>query len=177
MKWLIPICAGWLLTVGLCACPYCSSHGLDESPGIYVEDALIGSWTAQVKKTGEEKAYPLTMTLSKKTENEYNINFSGCTNLFKPYKVTDADSLGGTAYMSTVDGRQFLNLTIQSRTYIAELQFRNGLLSILPLAEHFTSKMIFTSEALRNSVSLHYKSRVHPVYDDDFCLKNMVKRD
>ena len=164
-----------MLTVGLSACPYCSSHGLDESPGIYVEDALMGSWSVQVKKAGEEKTYPLTMALSKKTDTEYNVSFSGCTSLLKPYKITDSDSVNGTAFMSTVDNRQFLNLAIQSRTYIAELQFRNGLLSLLPLAEHFTGKMIFSSEALRNSVSFHYKSRVHPVYDADFCLKDMVK--
>ena len=59
--------------------------------------------------------------------------------------------------------------------YIAELKLKNNNLSLLPLAEHFTGKMIFSSEALRNSVDFHYKTRVHPILDDDFILRDMVK--
>ena len=77
--------------------------------------------------------------------------------------------------MSTVGDKQFLNININSRIYIAELRFMNNSLSLLPLAEHFTNKMIFNSQALRNSVDIHYKTRVHPVLDDDFCLRDMVK--
>jgi hypothetical protein len=175
MKRVISICTGWILAVGLSACPYCSSHGLDDNPNIYVEDALLGNWNTFLKKPNDDKTYPVTLSLSKKNDTEYKVLFSGYVDQLRPFKVVDTGSVAGSAFMSTVDGRQFLNITIKSRTYIAELQFQNDRLSLLPLAEHFTSKMIFTSEALRNSVSFHYKSRVHPVYDDDFCLKDMVK--
>ena len=77
--------------------------------------------------------------------------------------------------MSTVSGKQFLNIKINSRIYIAELILKNDKLSLLPLAEHFTGKMIFNSTALRNSVDFHYKTRVHPILDDDFCLRDMIK--
>ena len=77
--------------------------------------------------------------------------------------------------MSTVGDRQFLNIKINARIYIAELRLKDDRLSLLPLVEHFTSKMIFSSSALRNSVDFHYKTRVHPMVDDDFCLKDMVK--
>ena len=77
--------------------------------------------------------------------------------------------------MSTVDDRQFFNITINSRIYIAEIILKDNKLSLLPLAEHFTAKMILNSGELRNSVSFHYKTRVHPILDDDFCLRNMAK--
>ena len=77
--------------------------------------------------------------------------------------------------MSTVDGMQFLNINIQSRIYIVELKFKDDKLSLLPLAEHFTGKMIFNCEALRNSVAFHYKTRVHPILDDEFCLRDMTR--
>lgn len=170
---VIPLLA--FLTVSLCSCPYSSSHGIDETPGIYVEDALIGCWSAFVKIPNTDKVETVKMTLSKKTGTEYNIAFTGYLDQLRPSGLVNSDSIAGSAYMSTVDGRQFFNIKIQSRTYIAELRLENEKLSLLPLAESFTNKMIFTSEALRTSVSVHYKTRVHPVFDDDFCLKGMVK--
>ena len=106
---------------------------------------------------------------------EYNIAFTGYLNELKPFKVLIKDSVSGTAFMSTAAGRQFLNITIKGTNYIAELKFKDGLLSLLPLVEHFTSKMIFNNNELRNSVEFHYKTRIHAMYDDDFCLKEMVK--
>ena len=78
--------------------------------------------------------------------------------------------------MSLVGDQQFLNININSRVYIAELKLKDDKLSLLPLAESFTAKMIFNSAALRKSVEVHYKTRVHPLLDDDFCLHNMVKQ-
>ena len=53
--------------------------------------------------------------------------------------------ISGTAFMSTVGGRQFFNISINARIYIAQLIFKDDKLSLLPLAEHFTSKMILNS--------------------------------
>jgi hypothetical protein len=174
MKKIIEIFLLFLLIVSLCACPYSSPYPLDETPGIYVEDTLLGNWGAFVNKPGK-KAEPVTVSFRKRNDTEYDIAFSGYLEDLKPYMRITADSIAGTAFMSTVGDRQFLNIRINSRTYIAELRFKDGNLSLLPLAENFTSKMIFNSTALRNSVDFHYKSRVRPMLDDDFCLKDMVK--
>ena len=115
------------------------------------------------------------MALSKKNDTEYNISFTGYLDDLKKYNLVTADSINGTASMSTVDGNQFLNIKINARIYIAQLVIKNGNLSLLPLAEHFTGKMIFDCQALRNSVSFHYKTRVRPILDEDFCLRDMVK--
>jgi hypothetical protein len=175
MKKVFEIALLFSLSVSLCSCPYSSAYYIDEAPGIYVEDALLGSWSTFIKKPGSSREDPITLTLSKRTDTEYNIAFTGSLDILRPYVIVSADSISGTAFMSTVGNRQFLNIRIHSRIYIAELRLKGNNLSLLPLAENFTSKMIFNSSALRNSIDFHYKTRVHPMLDNDFCLKDMVK--
>ena len=175
MKKLFEISLLFFLSVTLCACPYSSAYYLDETPNIYVEEALMGKWIAFVKKPNSNREEAVYLNLTKKTDTEYNISFSGNIDELRPYKHIASDSLAGRAFVSTVDGKQFLNISINSRVYIAELDFKDDKLSLLPLAECYTAKMIFTSEALRKSVEVHYKTRIHPVIDDDFCLRDMVK--
>ena len=165
----------FVLSATLCACPYSSPYNLDAEPTIYVEDALIGNWFAIIQKPGFTKQETVTLSLRKKTDTEYLISFTGYLEELKKFNVVKSDSVTGTAFMSTVDGMQFLNINIHSRIYIAQLKFTYDKLSLLPLAEHFTGKMIFNCEALKNSVSFHYKTRVHPVLDDEFCLRDMTR--
>lgn len=175
MKKLFEISLLFFLSVSLCSCPYSSAYNLDETPTIYVEDALLGKWTGLVKKPGSNHEDQVYLKLDKKTDTEYNISFSGNIDELRPYKRITSDSLTGTAFMSTINENQFLNIRINSRVYIAQLIMRDNKLSLLPLAEHFTAKMIFNSQALRNCVDIHYKTRVHPTLDDEFCLRDMVK--
>lgn len=175
MRKVFEISLLFLLPVALCSCPYSSPYTLDEQPGIYVEEALLGKWTAHVTKQGSSRQDIVYLYLGKRSETEYDISFTGELNALRRYNIFKSDSVAGTAFMSTVGGRQFLNVNLNSRVYIAELRLKDERLSLLPLVEHFTSKMILNSEALRNSVDFHYKSRVHPMLDEDFCLKDMVK--
>lgn len=175
MKKLFEISVLFFLSATLCSCPYSSPYNLDETPGIYVEDALLGNWVTHIKKTNSTREEPVYLQLGKRTDTEYDISFSGNLDELQPFKRITSDSLKGTAFMSTVGGRQFLNIRINSRIYIAEFILKNEKLSLLPLAEHFTAKMIFNSTELRKSVDFHYKTRVHPVLDDEFCLRDMVK--
>jgi hypothetical protein len=163
------------LAILLYACPYSSSHMLDENPGIYVEDDLIGNWATFIVKPKTGKEEPVKVILSKKTETEYNISFTGSINELKPFKVINRDTVNGSAFMSTVAGKQFLNISIKGSNYIAEIIYKNGLLSIMPLSEHFTAKMVMSNYDLRNCVELHYKTRTRPLYDDEFCLKEMIR--
>ncbi len=175
MKKLFEISLLFFLSTSLCSCPYSSAYYLDETPTIYVEDTLIGKWVAFIKKPNSNREEAVYLNLSKKTDTEYNISFSGNIDELRPYKFITSDSLAGTAFMSTVGDRQFFNININSRVYIAELDLKADKLSLLPLAEHFTGKMIFNSTALRKSVEVHYLTRVHPILDDEFCLRNMIK--
>ncbi|MFM6926690.1 MAG: hypothetical protein ACKOU7_14375 [Ferruginibacter sp.] len=175
MKKLFEISLLFFLCTTLCACPYSSAYYLDETPGLNVDEALLGKWVAFVKKPNNDREEAVYCNLEKKNDTEYNISFSGNLDELRPYKYITSDSLTGTAFMSLVDNRQFLNIKINARVYIAELNFKDDKLSLMPLAECFTAKMILNSEALRKSVEVHYKTRVHPVLDDDFCLRNMIK--
>jgi hypothetical protein len=175
MKGILYIAGLFFLSIMLWACPFSSPYKLDDAPNIYVEDVLLGKWATYVKKPDTDKEEPVKVILSKKTETEYNIALIGFIKELRPFHITTADSVIGTAFMSTVGGKQFLNISIKSQTYIAELQFKDDKLSLLPLVEHFTSKMIQNNSALRNSVEFHYKTRVHPMVDEDFCLKDMVR--
>ena len=175
MKKFFEILLLFFLSVALCSCPYSSAYNLDEVPNIYVKDALLGNWVTFVKKPGSNREEAVYLQLNKKTDTEYDISITGNLDELRPFKLITSDSLTGTAFMSTVGGRQFLNISINARVYIAQLVFKDDKLSLLPLAEHFTNKMILNSTELRNSVDFHYKSRVHPVLDDEFCLKDMVK--
>ncbi len=174
VKTIFIILTLFFLSVLLCSCPYSSPYQLDENPTIYVEDDLLGSWATFVKKpNGREE--PVKLILSKKNETEYNIAFTGKIDELRAFKLVLKDSVSGTAFMSTVIGKQFLNISIKGSNYIAELKIKDGSLSLLPLVEHFTGKMIQNNAELRKCVELHYKTRVHALYDDDFCLKDMVK--
>ncbi len=175
MKFFIRLISAASACMLLYACPYSSTHVLDETPGIYVEDDLLGNWATFVKKPVSGKQEPVKVILSRKNDTEYNISFTGSLNELKPFRVIDKDSINGTAFMSTVGGKQFFNITIKDNIYIAEVILKNGLLSLMPLSEHFTAKMIMTNTDLRNSIAVHYKTRVIPLYDDDFCLRQMVK--
>ncbi len=156
-------------------CPYSSTHVLDAAPSIYVEDNLLGSWATFITKPATGKQEPVKLILAKKTDTEYSIAFTGKINELKPFKVIVKDSISGTAFMSTVAGKQFLNITVKENNYIAEIILKDGMLSLLPLSEHFTAKMIMNNTDLRNCVELHYRTRVRPLYDDDFCLREMIK--
>ena len=175
MKKLLEISLLFFLSTSLCSCPYSSAYYLDETPTIYVEDALVGKWVAFIKKPNSNREEAVYLNLSKKTDTEYNISFSGNIDELRPYKYITSDSLAGTAFMSTVGDKQFFNININSRVYIAELDLKSDKLSLLPLAEHFTGKMIFNSTALRKSVEVHYLTRLHPILDDEFCLRDMIK--
>jgi len=177
MKKLFEISLLFFLSVSLCSCPYSSAYNLDETANIYVEEALLGNWLTFVKKPRSGREEAIYLNLSKKTETEYDILFTGNLSELRPFERMISDTLTGTAFMSTVGGRQFFNIKINSRIYIAELIFKDDKLSLLPLAEHFTGKMIFNSEALRNSVDFHYKTRANPILDDEFCLRDMIKQD
>ncbi len=176
MKKLFEISLLFFLTVTLCSCPYSSAYYLDETSHVYVEDALLGKWVSVIKHPGSSRKEEVYLTLTKKTETEYNIIITGGLNELRPFRVLISDSLTGTAFMSNVEGRQFFNININSRVYIAELKLKDDKLSLLPLAESFTAKMVRNAAELRKSVEIHYKTRVHPILDDDFCLHDMVKQ-
>ena len=70
MKKLLEISLLFFLSVTLCACPYSSAYYLDETPNIYVEDALVGKWIAFVKKPNSTREEAVYCNLEKKNDTE-----------------------------------------------------------------------------------------------------------
>ena len=106
---------------------------------------------------------------------EYDVAITGYIDELKRYRVSENDTIKGTAFLSLIDKRYFLNTLIKGKVYFAEVKKQGNSLDILTLAEHFTSKYIKTSTSLRTAIGFHYKTRATPMYDDWFVLKNLQK--
>jgi hypothetical protein len=162
----------------LWGCPYDSPYGIDPTPREYIDESLLGSWATLVSKPAKEQVYKedaVEVIFSKNNDFEYDIAITGYINELKPYHVITNDSIKGTAYISTVGDKEFLNSFIKGKMYIAEMKKENNNLSIICLAEHFTNKYIKNSKELRKAIELHYRLKPIPTYDEYFGLKNLQK--
>ena len=158
----------------LYACPFSSPYKLDKDALIPVDDVILGKWaTRTMNKKGDMQ--PIKMMLTKKNDTEYNISFTGDLSDLKSYKIVTEDSIKGSAYMSIVADRPFLNVEIKGQTYISALIYKNDTLSLMPLKDGFTAKYIKSDEELRLAVKVHCKTRVFPMFDEQFCLIDMVR--
>ena len=168
-----------LLGTILTGCPFDSPYCIDTEPLLPIDESVLGKWAALVEKPGDDKHFreeSVRIIFEKRTDMEYEIAITGYIGELKPYNLITNDTIKGTAYLSEVAGRQFLNAFIHGRVYIAEVKKENGqLFSLLPLAEVFTSKLIKNSRELRSAVEFHYKVRLKPGYDQQFSLKNLQR--
>lgn len=167
---LVSLC----LLVVLSGCPYSSNYKLDDEPTVPVDEALVGKW-ATMKLNGAGSEQPLRMTVEKGSDYEYKIDFVGNINDLRYFNVVEGDTLKATAFLSEVASRRFLNFRVKGQYYIAELLVKENRLTLLPLCEHFTVKMIRNNAELRLALELHYKTRLYPLYDDEFSLREMFR--
>ncbi len=166
------------VTIFLWGCPYDSPYGIDSVEKQDIDENLIGSWATIMTKPSDDKHVvedPVKIIFSKNTGLEYNIAITGKIDELRPYHMVTNDSIKGTAYLSTVAGKQFLNAFIKGKMYIAEINNDTAGLTIRCLSEHFTGKYIKSSIELRMAVELHYKFSASPAYDDYFVFKNLQK--
>ena len=158
----------------LYGCPYSSIYKIDDAPSVLAEDAFIGNWAAMVMN-GAGTALPLKMGVSKKNEYEYDLHFTGNIHDLRYYNVLKEDTIKGTAFISELASRKFLNIQVRGQFYIAEYIYKDDKISLLPLCEHFTVKYIKSCAELKEALVLQYKTRLYPLYDEPFCLKEMVR--
>jgi hypothetical protein len=175
MKTIIHVLSFFSLPI-LWACPYSSIYKLDDQPVQYIDDSLLGKWTAMVTKPSDDQhpiEEPVKIVFSKKSDMEYNVAITGCIHELACSGVMLGDSIKGTAFLSIVANREVLNILIQNQFYLAEVQREDGKLSILSMSEHFTNKFIKNNAELRNALEFHFKTRLYPSYDDYFVLKDL----
>lgn len=178
MKHISSIILLFILSALLCGCPYDSPYSLDQEPAQNIDESLLGKWATFVKKSGNapySKEEPVKVIFSKRTDIEYDIAITGYIDEMKPYHLVANDSIKCIGFLSNVAGRQFLNAFIHGKVYLAEIKKNNDNISILPLSEYFTSKLIKNSRELRSAVEFHYYIKLTPAYDQLFCLKDLQR--
>jgi len=166
------------LCILLWGCPYESPYAIDIAAQQPIDEYLLGKWAAMIPRPspeGQSREEAVKIIFQKRTDMEYDVAITGYLDDLKRRHLISGDTIKGTAFLSLIDNRQFLNIFIYGKVYIAEVKQKDKTLNILALAEHFTSKFIKSSDALRNAVSVHYKTRPVPVYDDWFVAKNMQR--
>ena len=162
----------------LYGCPYSSPYPIDKQPVLPIDTTLIGKWATFIEKPSNSSFYkeePVKVILSKFTDSVYSVSITGYINELKPFKVIDNDSIKGIAYLSAVQNRQLLNTFIGGKVYIAEVKKKNNTVSLLPLSERITSKLIKSCMELRIALDFHYKISRVPLYDEQFSLTNLQK--
>jgi hypothetical protein len=180
MKKILP---AFLLVGGsiyLCGCPYDSPYNLDESPSENIDESLLGRWTTTISRPvgrHASNARGVTVFFEKRTEMEYDIVITGAIEPLKTYDLVSRDSIKGTAYLSSLGGRRFFNAYIHGKVYLAELVKDSSFVSILPLAEYFTSKLVRNSKELHKALEFHYRVALQPAYDPLFSLVKLHRQD
>lgn len=162
------------LSLILCGCPYSSVYKLDKEPAVPIDESFVGKWATMVT-TGSGDEQPLKMIVEKRSDYEYDLSFIGNINDLRYFNVLTADTLKATAFLSEAASRRFLNVQVKGQTFIAELIKKDDKINLLPLCEHFTVKMIRNNEELRTALEWHFKTRLYPLYDAEFCLKQMSR--
>ncbi len=178
MKSLLHTAVSFLLCIILWGCPYESFYSIDTQPKEYIDESLLGKWASFVPRPSFENEYtesPVKIIFEKKSDMEYDVAITGYIDELKKYRVIENDTIHGTAFISIIDTRQFLNTFIKGKYYITEVKRTDSTISLLTLAEKFTSKFVKNSESLRNAISVHYRTKPVPVYDDWFVAKNLQK--
>ena len=143
-----------------------------------IDESLLGKWATFIIKTddaGKSKEEPVKIIFEKRTDMDYDLSITGYLDELKPYHVITNDSIRGTAYLSVVAGKQFLNAYIHGKVYLAEVIKDGTTISILPLSEYFTSKLIKNSNELRTAVVFHCRVKATPAHDPMFSLRKLQK--
>ena len=167
-----------LLLSCLYGCPYYSPYAIDPQPMMNIEPRLVGKWATLVtREVNDKESYtePVKIIFEQRNEKEYDLFITGYINELKPFRVVDADTIRGTAFLSMIKNRVFLNAFIKSRYYIAELREERGQFSILPLLDGFTAKHCKSSADLRTAIGYHFATRVEPRFSEEFCLRGLQR--
>ncbi|MEO7522840.1 MAG: hypothetical protein ABIT58_02035 [Ferruginibacter sp.] len=165
------------LLISLYGCPFRSAYKLDNEPNVSVDESLVGKWSSTASKF-DGTQFPVKMIVTKKNDYEYDLSFIGpLKNALHSYNPVKEDTINATAFISEAASRRFLNIRAMSQFYIAEFIYKNDKLTLLPLCEHFTSRLVKSDTELKQMLELHYKTRLYPLYDDEFSLKQMTRVD
>lgn len=165
---------GFFMIVVLSGCPYRSIYAIDTEPQLPINESYLGTWETMAVDANS-KPIKVTLNLTKNTDSVYNIEFSGYFGRVNKKKKPVIDTIAGTSYLSNIGTREFMNIKVKKLVFIAHVIYKDDELTLFAMTENFTNKMIKCDEQLRNALAYHFRTRLNPLYDDDFCLKNMKR--
>ena len=158
------------------ACPFSTFRQLDDTPQVQVEPTLFGVWSGVAQNEVTGKRTQVELHISGEDDFHYKLQFIGFLGRTDRKRRPLLDTVDAKAFMSVLEDRTFLNVRVDGRTYLAEVKHdQKDELTLLPLAEQFTSFGIRTTEALKKVVINHFKTRLAPLYDESFCLRSMKR--
>jgi hypothetical protein len=158
------------------ACPFSTFRQLDDTPQIQVNPTLFGTWSGSAQNEVTGKRTQIELRISGEDDYHYKLTFIGFLGRTDRKRRPLLDTLNAKAFMSALEERNFLNVKVDGRTYLVELKHdQKDELTLLPLAEQFTSFGIRTNEDLKKVVINHFKTRLDPLYDKSFCLRGMKR--
>ena len=166
----------------LYGCPYQSNYQLDDTPQIPVNNNYIGIWEGYAVDDVYRYSTKTEVTITQKDSNEYNIMICGeFTKRIPPKKrgknkYPGIDTIMTTAFLSMAEGKEIMNVRFNEKTYLAEVIYENDALTLLPIAESFTNFIVRSNAQLRERLEFHFHTRLHPSYDESFCLRNMKRK-
>jgi len=171
---LFTFCTAISIMILLCGCPYHTSFPIEKTPQVEVNYSYLGSWKGKLidEISGSTKAVKLN--ISKADDFNYSVVITGkFQNII--YKKNAEDTVFASMFMSVINNKQIANVILDNRVFFADVSYQNDQISFLPLAENFTSFFVKTDAELKNRIAYHFKTRLHPLYEESFSLRNMTR--
>jgi len=167
-------CTAISIIILLCGCPYHTSFPIEKTPQVEVNQSYFGTWKGKLMDENSGNTKAVKVNISKADDFNYSVVITGkFQNII--YKKNAEDTVYASMFMSVINNKQIANVILENRVFFADVSYQNDQISFLPLAENFTSFFIKTDTELKNRIAYHFKTRLHPLYEESFCLRNMTR--
>ena len=171
---LFSFCTAISIIILLCGCPYHTSFPIEKTPQVEVNQSYLGTWKGKFIDENNGNTKAVKVNISKADDFNYSVVITGkFQNII--YKKNAEDTIYASMFMSVINNKQIANVILENRVFFADVSYQNDQISFLPLAENFTSFFIKTDTELKNRIAYHFKTRLHPLYEESFCLRNMTR--
>lgn len=171
---LFSFCTAISIMILLCGCPYHTSFPIEKTPQVEVNQSYLGNWKGKLidDVTGNNK--PVKVNISNADDFNYSVVIMGRFQN-KSYKINEEDTVYASMFMSVINNKQIANVKFDNSVFFADVSYQNDQISFLPLAENFTSFFVKTDVELKNRIAYHFKTRLHPLYEESYCLRNLTR--
>jgi hypothetical protein len=171
---LFTFCTAISIMILLCGCPYHTAFPIEKTPQVEVNYSYLGSWKGRFIDEISGNAKAIKLNITKADDFNYALQITGKFENSSNKKNVE-DTVHATMFMSIINNKQIANVILDNRVFFADVSYQNDQISFLPLAENFTSFFVKTDAELKNRIAYHFKTRLHPLYDESFCLRNMTR--